>query len=88
LPPIIVRLENQIYFVTIANDLACLDLQGGKPKWVFHDAYSPQEHCVTCASPALGEGRVYFGGRDGFVFLLGAMLNGREQQAVGTRQAS
>ena len=64
----IVRLENQIYFVTIANDLVCLDLQSGKPKWVFHDAYSPQEHCVTCASPAVSEGRVYFGGRDGFAY--------------------
>ena len=55
----IVRLENQIYFVTIANDLVCLDFQSGKPKWVFHDAYSPQEHCVTCTSSALGEGRAY-----------------------------
>src|SRR5439155_8751475 len=64
----IVRVENQIYFVTIADDLVCLDLQSGKPKWVFHDAYSPHEHCVTCASPALSDGRVYFGGRDGFAY--------------------
>jgi outer membrane protein assembly factor BamB len=68
----IVRLENQIYFVTIANDLVCLDLQSGKPKWVFHDAYSPQEHCVTCASPAVSEGRVYFGGKDGFAYAVDA----------------
>jgi outer membrane protein assembly factor BamB len=68
----IVRLENQIYFVTIANDLVCLDLQSGKPKWVFHDAYSPQEHCLTCASPALSDGRVYFGGRDGFAYAVDA----------------
>jgi eukaryotic-like serine/threonine-protein kinase len=64
----IVRLENQIFFVTIANDLVCLDLQSGKPKWFFHDAYSPQEHCVTCASPAVSDGRVYFGGRNGFAY--------------------
>jgi len=68
----IIRLEKQIYFVTIANDLVCLDLLSGKLKWVFHEAYSPQEHCVTCASPALGEGRVYFGGRDGFAYAVEA----------------
>jgi outer membrane protein assembly factor BamB len=68
----IVRLENQIYFMTIANDLVCVDLQSGKPKWVFHDAYSPQEHCVTCASPAISEGRVYFGGWDGFAYAVEA----------------
>jgi eukaryotic-like serine/threonine-protein kinase len=68
----IVRIENQIYFVTIADDLVCLDLQSGKSKWVFHDAYSPQEYCVTCASPALSDGRVYFGGRDGFAYAVDA----------------
>ncbi len=68
----IVRLESQIYFVTIANDLVCLDLQSGKLKWVFHDAYSPQEHCVTCASPAVSDGRVYFGGADGFAYAVEA----------------
>jgi len=68
----IVRVDNQIYFVTIANDLVCLDLPSGKPNWAFHDAYSPQEHCVTCASPAVSEGRVYFGGRDGFAYAVEA----------------
>jgi outer membrane protein assembly factor BamB len=68
----IVRLENQIYFVTIADDLVCLDLQSGKQKWVFHDGYSPQEHCVTCASPAVSEGRLYFGGADGFAYAVEA----------------
>jgi outer membrane protein assembly factor BamB len=68
----IVRLENHIYFVTVANDLVCLDLQTGKPKWVFHNAYSPEEHCVSCASPAVSEGRVYFGGRDGFAYAIEA----------------
>jgi len=51
---------------------SCLDLPNGKSKWVFHDAYSPQERCVTCASPAVSEGRVYFGGRDGFAYAVEA----------------
>jgi outer membrane protein assembly factor BamB len=68
----IVRLKNDIYFVTIANDLICLDLQSGKPKWVFHDAYSRQKACVSCASPAVSEGRVYFGGTDGFAYAVEA----------------
>jgi len=68
----IVRLESQIYFVTIANDLVCLELQSGKPKWVFHEAYSSREHCVTCASPAVSDGRAYFGGADGFAYAVEA----------------
>jgi outer membrane protein assembly factor BamB len=38
----IVRLENQIYFVTIVNDLVCLDLQSGKQKWSFTTRIRPK----------------------------------------------
>ena len=66
----VVRLGDSVYFVTLANELVCLDLASGKAKWTFRSGYSGQDTCLTCFSPAAAEGRVYFGGLDGFAYAL------------------
>ena len=68
----VVRLGHDIYFVTLGNELVCLDLESGKTKWSFHSSYSGQDVCLSCSSPAVSAGRVYFGGLDGFAYALDA----------------
>jgi outer membrane protein assembly factor BamB len=68
----VVRLGDNVYFVTLGNELVCLDLSSGKAKWSFRSGYSGQDVCLTCSSPAAAEGRVYFGGLDGFAYALDA----------------
>ena len=68
----IVRIGENLYFVTLGNELVCLDLNRGTQKWSFHTGYSGHDTCLTCSSPAAAEGRVYFGGLDGFAYALKA----------------
>jgi len=68
----ILRVGEDIYFVTLGDELVCLELATGKRKWGFHASSSPVHPCVTCASPAISEGHVYFGASDGFVYAIDA----------------
>jgi outer membrane protein assembly factor BamB len=67
----IVRLHGNIYAVTLGDELVSLDLKTGKPNWTFRAGHSEQD-CLTCSSPLAAEGRVYFGGLDGFAYALDA----------------
>jgi len=68
----IIRVGEDSCFVTLGNELVCVDLETGKPKWSFRSSYSGTDDCLTCSSPAVSEGRVFFGGLDGFAYALDA----------------
>ena len=68
----VLRLGENVYFVTLGNELVCVDLGTGKAKWSFHSGYTGSDYCLTCSSPAAAEGRVFFGGLDGFAYALDA----------------
>jgi outer membrane protein assembly factor BamB len=68
----VVRLGDNLYAVTLGNELLCLDLQTGKANWTFHTSYSGEDTCLTCSSPVAAGDRVYFGGMDGFAYALNA----------------
>jgi len=72
----VIRVGEGGYFVTLGNELVCVDLETGKPKWSFRSSYSGTDDCLTCSSPAASEGRVFFGGLDGFAYALDAQ-NGK-----------
>jgi outer membrane protein assembly factor BamB len=69
----IILLGENVYFVTRGNQLVALDLNTGAVKWTFQSGYKGAEDCLTCSSPAAAEGRVYFGGLDGFAYALEAL---------------
>jgi outer membrane protein assembly factor BamB len=64
----VIRLGENTYFVTLGNELVCLDLESGKFKWSFRSNYSGGGDCLTCSSPAVTEGHVFFGGLDGSAY--------------------
>ena len=66
----VIRVGDEGCFVTLGNKLVCVDLETGKPKWSFRSNYSGIDDCLTCSSPAVSEGRVFFGGLDGFAYAL------------------
>jgi outer membrane protein assembly factor BamB len=68
----VIRVGDEGCFVTLGNKLVCVDLETGKPKWSFRSNYSGIDDCLTCSSPAVSEGRVFFGGLDGFAYALDA----------------
>jgi outer membrane protein assembly factor BamB len=68
----IVRLGENLYFVTLGNELVCLDLQTGKINWSFRSSYTGADTCLTCSSPSAAGDRVFFGGLDGFAYALDA----------------
>ena len=72
----VIRVGENGCFVTLGNELVCVDLETGKPKWSFRSNYSGTDDCLTCSSPAVSEGRVFFGGLDGFAYALDAQ-NGK-----------
>ena len=72
----IIRVEEEGCFVTLGNELVCVDLETGKPKWSFRSSYSGTDDCLTCSSPAASEDRLFFGGLDGFAYALDAQ-NGK-----------
>jgi outer membrane protein assembly factor BamB len=67
----ILRLGQNVYAVTLGDELTCLDLSTGKAKWTFRSSFSGQSSFWT-SSPAITADRVYFGGRDGIVYALDA----------------
>jgi len=68
----IVRLGQSVYFVTLGNELVCLDLETGKRIWSMHSGYAGGDDCLTCSSPAAADGKVYFGGMDGLAYAFDA----------------
>ena len=68
----VIRLGENVYFVTLGNELVCVDLETGKVKWSFRSSYTGSDDCLTCSSPAATGGRVFFGGLDGFAYALDA----------------
>jgi outer membrane protein assembly factor BamB len=73
----IIRVGEEGCFVTLGNELVCVDLETGKPKWSFRSSFSGIDDCLTCSSPAVSEGLVFFGGLDGFAYALDAQ-NGKQ----------
>jgi outer membrane protein assembly factor BamB len=72
----IIRVGEEGCFVTLGNELVCVDLETGKPRWSFRSSYSGIDDCLTCSSPAVDGGRVFFGGLDGFAYAVDAQ-NGK-----------
>jgi len=68
----VIKVGGDACFVTLGNELVCVELETGKPKWTFRSSYSGTDDCLTCSSPAVSEGRVLFGGLDGFAYALNA----------------
>ncbi len=65
----VLRLGQNAYAVTLGDELLCLDLETGKPKWTFHSGFNGHDfHWTT--SPALSGERIYFAGLDGIVYAL------------------
>jgi len=67
----VVRLGQNVYAVTLSDELLCLDLETGKPRWTFHSGFNGHDFHWT-SSPAVKGDRIYFGGLDGIVYALDA----------------
>jgi len=67
----VIRLGNNIYAVTLGDELLCLDLMTGKAKWTFHSGFSSKDFRWT-STPTMAEDKIYFGGLDGTVYALDA----------------
>lgn len=70
----VLRLKDQLYAVTLGDELVCLNLEDGSVKWAFRSGYSDQAtnfHWTSTA--AVSNDRVYFGGLDGVVYALDAV---------------
>jgi outer membrane protein assembly factor BamB len=65
----VLRLGQNAYAVTLGDELICLDLETGKPKWTFRSSFNGHDFHWT-SSPALTGDRIYFGGLDGIVYAL------------------
>src|SRR5215831_376530 len=72
----VIRVGEDGCFVTLGNELVCVDLETGKPKWRFLSSNSGIDDCLTCSSPAVLGSRVFFGGLDGFAYAVDAQ-NGK-----------
>ena len=73
----IVRDGERLYAVSLTDHLICLDLESGRLLWTFASASSNEKHILARWTPAVSEGRVFFGGLDGLVYALDAR-SGRE----------
>jgi outer membrane protein assembly factor BamB len=67
----VIRLGSNVYAVTLADELICLDLESGRAKWTFHSQFTGESSFLT-SSPAVAADCVYFGGLDGRVYALDA----------------
>jgi len=88
----VIRLGEHVYFVRLGNELVCLNLETGSAKWSFRSSYSGADDGLTCSSPAVAEGQVFFGGLDGFAYSLDAQTGKlawkRELEAKVTTSAA
>jgi outer membrane protein assembly factor BamB len=67
----LIRSGENLYALTLDDQLVCLDLETGQVKWSFRSSAPPNLFFWT-SSPALLGDRVYFGGMDGIVYALDA----------------
>ena len=70
-PTQIVGLDSSVYCVAFGDEVLCLDLKTGRLNWSFQSEFSRSEFQWSNA-PAVGRGRVFFGGVDGNVYALDA----------------
>jgi outer membrane protein assembly factor BamB len=66
----VVRDGDDLYAVTLGDELICLDLDDGRLKWTMRGGAGPDESRPAMnifTTPAVARGRVYFGGSDGSV---------------------
>lgn len=74
----VVRDGERLYAVTLNDELICLDLASGRLNWSFRSGFLNKEIINILTTPALGAGRLFFGGHDGIVHALEARA-GRPQ---------
>ena len=67
----ILRLASSAYAVALGDELICLDLKSGRANWTYQSGLR-KERSTWSQSPAVGAGRVFFGGLDGTVYALDA----------------
>lgn len=65
----VLRLGQDIYAVTLGDEVICLDLESGKLKWSFHSSFSTKDFHWT-SSPGVTDTGIYFAGLDGVVYAL------------------
>lgn len=63
----IVRAGQNVFAVTLRDELLCLDSETGKPKWTFRSRFSGDDFHWT-PPPAINGTRVYFGSQDGMLY--------------------
>lgn len=68
----VVRDGDRLYAVTLQDELVCLDLSNGQPRWTFASGWVDERMTNVMATPAVTEGRVIFGGRNGAVHAVDA----------------
>ncbi len=68
----LVRDEERVLAVTLGDELVCLDLSTGRPRWRFSSGWVNEKITNVAAAPAVNEGRVLFGGQNGVVHALDA----------------
>jgi len=84
----IVRLNNNLYAVTLNDELICLDLKTGRLKWSFRTG-NPNDQSFINVSPVVEANRVFFGGLDGKVYALDSKTGKRLwEKDLGARISS
>jgi outer membrane protein assembly factor BamB len=69
----VLRFQNKVYAVTLRDEVVCLNKDDGKMNWTFRSGYSDQAtNFHWTSTPAISDGRIYFGGLDGIVYALDA----------------
>jgi len=67
----VVRSGDNVYAVTLGDELVCLDLESGARKWSFRSSAPPKLFYWT-SSPVVTGNRAYFGGLDGIAYAVDA----------------
>lgn len=67
----VVRSGDNVYALTLGDELVCLDLESGAPKWSFRSS-APPKLFYWPSSPMVMDDRVYFGGLDGIAYAVDA----------------
>ncbi len=64
--------EDRVYGVTLEDHLVCLDLESGELLWRLETGANTAGRTITGSTPAVVDGTVYYGGRDGVLHALDA----------------
>ncbi len=75
----IVRAGQQVFAVTLKDDLICLQVTSGELAWRFKSGWEPRvpDRSVFRSTPVVVDGVVFFGGRNGDLFALNARTGKR-----------